>query len=127
MKTDQANKEPTIDRLTLYPSQAKHFWPLLEDGLNRTGFSGLLCTINKLQDLSEGHLFLELQADLPAPRHPRSLREGAENQLPALGAGLDVGSALMVPRAFSAPFPALAGRKTSDEISENPTTSAASA
>ena len=63
MKTDQTNEEKeSIVRLTLYPSQAKQFWPLLEDGLNRTGISGILCTINRSQDLNDGHLFLELQA-----------------------------------------------------------------
>jgi hypothetical protein len=52
LKIDLANE---IVRLTLYPSQAQRFRPLLEDALNRTGgISGILCTINKFQDLSEG-------------------------------------------------------------------------
>jgi hypothetical protein len=53
---------PTVVRLTLYPSPAKQFQPLLEDAFNRTGIHGVLCTINKSQDLNAGHLFLELQA-----------------------------------------------------------------
>jgi hypothetical protein len=52
----------TIVRLTLYPSQAKQFWPLLEDARNRTEIQGVLLTVNRFQDLKEGHLFLELQA-----------------------------------------------------------------
>jgi hypothetical protein len=62
LKTDQADEQKEgIVRLTLYPSQAKRFLPLLEDTLTRTGgIQGLLCTINKSQDLSEGHLFVEL-------------------------------------------------------------------
>jgi hypothetical protein len=44
-------------KIMLYPSQAKQFWPLLVDGLNRTGISGILCTINRSQDLNDGHLF----------------------------------------------------------------------
>jgi hypothetical protein len=48
--------------VTLYPSQAKQFEPLLEDAFNRTGIHGVLCTINRTQDLSEGHIFLEMQA-----------------------------------------------------------------
>ena len=55
-------KDPRVVRLTLYPSQAKQFQPLLEDAFNRTGIHGVLCTVNRTQDLSERHLFLELQA-----------------------------------------------------------------
>jgi hypothetical protein len=56
-------KEARIVRLTLYPSQAKQFQPLLEDALRRTGgIHGVLCTINQCQDLNAGHVFLELQA-----------------------------------------------------------------
>jgi hypothetical protein len=57
-----SEKDPTIVRLTLYPSQAKQLQPLLEDAFNRTGIHGVLCTVNRTQDLDEGHLFLELQA-----------------------------------------------------------------
>ena len=55
-------KDPRVVRLTLYPSQAKQFQPLLEDAFNRTGIHGIVCTVNRTQDLSEGHAFLELQA-----------------------------------------------------------------
>jgi hypothetical protein len=56
-------EESRIVRLTLYPSQAKQFQPLLADAFNSTGgIHGVLCTINRCQDLNAGHLFLELQA-----------------------------------------------------------------
>jgi hypothetical protein len=56
-------KEARIVRLTLYPSQAKQFSPLLADAFERTGgIHGALFTCNRCQDLSEGHLLLELQA-----------------------------------------------------------------
>ena len=58
---ENSPQEATIVRLTLYPSQAKQFRPLLADALNRTGIHGVLCTVNKSQDLNAGHLFLELQ------------------------------------------------------------------
>ena len=58
-----SEEEPEIVRLTLYPSQAKQFRPLLEAARNRAGgINGVLCTINQCQDLNAGHLFLELQA-----------------------------------------------------------------
>jgi hypothetical protein len=57
-----SKEDPTIVRLTLYPSQTKQFQSLLEDALNRTGIHGVLCTVNRTQDLNDGHLFLELQA-----------------------------------------------------------------
>jgi hypothetical protein len=34
---ENSPQEVTIVRLTLYPSQAKQFWPLLADALKRTG------------------------------------------------------------------------------------------
>jgi hypothetical protein len=60
---ENSPQEATIVRLTLYPSQAKQFRPLLEEALKRTGgIHGVLCTINQCQDLNAGHLFLELKA-----------------------------------------------------------------
>jgi hypothetical protein len=56
-------EESRLVRLTLYPSQAEQFQPLLADAFNSTGgIHGVLCTINRCQDLNAGHLFLELQA-----------------------------------------------------------------
>jgi hypothetical protein len=56
-------EKSTIVRLTLYPSQAEQFKPLLADAFNSTGgIHGVLCTVNRCQDLNAGHLFLELQA-----------------------------------------------------------------
>ena len=78
MKTEQEpiERKESIVRLTLYPSQAKQFQPLLEDAFDRTGIHGILCTVNRIQDLSEGHLFLELQA-------ARLARWGGDPQNPA--------------------------------------------
>jgi hypothetical protein len=59
---ENSPQEATIVRLTLHRSQAKQFWSLLEEALNRTGIHGVLCTVNRFQDLNAGHLFLELQA-----------------------------------------------------------------
>lgn len=62
-ESSSLQEDPTIVRLTLYPSQAEQFQPLLADAFHSTGgIHGVLCTINRCQDLNAGHLFLELQA-----------------------------------------------------------------
>jgi hypothetical protein len=68
-------EESRIVRLTLYPSQAKQFHPLLEDALNRTGIHGVLCTINRSRDLNGGHLLLELQAARLDPLATRKIQQ----------------------------------------------------
>ena len=65
-----------VVRLTLYPSQAKRFLPLLEDARDRAGgINGLLLTINRSQDLHEGHMFLELQAACLDPVATRKIQQ----------------------------------------------------
>jgi hypothetical protein len=54
---------PRILRLALSPDQAEQFWPLLKGAKDRTGISGILCTVAPVLDLTNGGgLVLELQA-----------------------------------------------------------------
>jgi hypothetical protein len=61
-ESPSSQEQPTVVRLTLYPSQGKRFLQLLEHSQVRAGgIQGLLATINRSQDLSEGHVGLQLQ------------------------------------------------------------------
>jgi hypothetical protein len=55
-------EESGVIKIALYPSQARPFETLLPDARNRTGITGVLCTVNKVLDLNDGRLLLELQA-----------------------------------------------------------------
>jgi hypothetical protein len=59
---EHPNLEPSIFQLMLVPHQAEHFWPLLNAAKDRTGISGIVCTVNRCLDLANGSLVLELQA-----------------------------------------------------------------
>ena len=81
---ENLSQEATIVRVTLYPSQAKQFRPLLAEALNRTGVHGVLCTVNRFQDLNAGHVFLELQAaqlDGATTRKIQQLISGSRKEL----------------------------------------------
>jgi hypothetical protein len=66
LKTSATNETPeeppSVVKLVLYPSQARPFARLLEDTKDKTGISGILCTVNQTLDLNDGRLLLELQA-----------------------------------------------------------------
>lgn len=57
-----SEQDPSIFQLTLTPTQAQQFGPLLDEAKDKTGVSGVLCTINRWLDLTDGGLVLVLQA-----------------------------------------------------------------
>jgi hypothetical protein len=62
LEESSPQEESTIVKIVLYPSQARPFSRLLPDARDRTGISGILCSLNQALDLNDGRLFLELQA-----------------------------------------------------------------
>jgi hypothetical protein len=46
----------------LAPHQAEQFWSVLHEARDKTAISGILYTINRCLDLTNGGLILELQA-----------------------------------------------------------------
>jgi hypothetical protein len=59
---EQPNQGPSIFRLMLTPGQAQQFGNVLDETKERTGISGILCTISRCLDLPDGGLILVLQA-----------------------------------------------------------------